>query len=84
MVIVIITVTHDDQLAAPQTETHNGMMEKKVMGIYGNLLGKGIGGGRWNKDEFWTTNYINERWIEMPKKYNPENKSILTDNGAYW
>jgi len=44
----------------------------------------GIGGGRWNKDEFWTTNYINERWIEMPKKYNPENKSILTDNGAYW
>ena len=44
----------------------------------------GISGGRWNKDEFWTTNYINERWIEMPKKYNPENKSILTDNGAYW
>jgi hypothetical protein len=44
----------------------------------------GIGGGRWSKDEFWTTNYINEHWIEMPKKYHPENKSILTDNGAYW
>lgn len=44
----------------------------------------GIVGGRWSKDEFWTTNYINERWIEMPKKYHPENKSILTDNGAYW
>ena len=44
----------------------------------------GIGGGRWSKDEFWTTNYINHHWIEMPKKYHPENKSILTDNGAYW
>ena len=44
----------------------------------------GIGGGRWSKDEFWTTNYINEHWIEMPKKYHPKNKSILTDNGAYW
>lgn len=44
----------------------------------------GIGGGRWSKDEFWTTNYINEHWIEMPKKYHPENKSILSDNGAYW
>jgi|LauGreDrversion4_2_1035121.scaffolds.fasta_scaffold03667_5 hypothetical protein len=44
----------------------------------------GIGGGRWSKDEFWTNNYINEHWIEMPKKYHPENKSILTDNGAYW
>lgn len=44
----------------------------------------GIGGGRWSKDKFWTTNYINEHWIEMPKKYHPENKSFLTDNGAYW
>lgn len=44
----------------------------------------GIGGGRWSKDEFWTTNYINNDWIEMPEKYHPKNKSILTDNGAYW
>lgn len=44
----------------------------------------GIRGDRWSKDEFWTTNYINKSWIEMPEKYHPENRTILTDNGAYW
>lgn len=44
----------------------------------------GVRGSRWSNDEFWTTNYINHHWIEMPKKYHPEKKSILTDNGAYW
>ena len=44
----------------------------------------GIGGGRWSKDEFWSTNYINNDWIEMPEKYHPENKSKLSDNSAYW
>ena len=44
----------------------------------------GVGGGRWSRDEFWTTNYINQHWIEMPDRYHPENKSQLTDNSAYW
>jgi hypothetical protein len=44
----------------------------------------GIVGGRWSKDEFWTTHYINSHWIEMPPKYHPENKSRLSDNSAYW
>jgi hypothetical protein len=44
----------------------------------------GINGGRWKNDSFWTEHYINENWIDMPKKYHPENKMNLTDNGAYW
>lgn len=44
----------------------------------------GVGGGRWNKDEFWIRNYINQHWIDMPENYHPENKSMLTDNSAYW
>ena len=44
----------------------------------------GISGRRWSKDDYWTTNYINETWIDMPEKYHPENKSNLTDQSAYW
>jgi hypothetical protein len=44
----------------------------------------GVRGSRWDRDANWTSNYMNEFWIEMPEKYHPANKSILTDNGAYW
>jgi len=44
----------------------------------------GVRGARWSKDGFWTKNYFNPHWIEMPEKYHPENKSMLTDNSAYW
>lgn len=44
----------------------------------------GVKGDRWNRDINWTSNYMNEFWVDMPEKYHPENKSILTDDGAYW
>jgi len=44
----------------------------------------GIGGGRWNRDEFFKSHYINNAWIEMPEKYHPENRTKLTDDSAYW
>jgi hypothetical protein len=44
----------------------------------------GVGGSRWYKDEFWTINYINKHWVDMPERYHPKNKISLTDKGAYW
>ncbi len=44
----------------------------------------GIAGSRWKRDSFWNTHYINYSWIDMPNKYHPENKEVLTDNGSYW
>jgi hypothetical protein len=44
----------------------------------------GVKGTRWKNDEFWKNNYFNDSWIDMPKKYFPENKNQLTDKGAYW
>ncbi len=44
----------------------------------------GIRGNRWNRDINWSSKYMNEFWVDMPEKYYPENKSILTDDSAYW
>ena len=44
----------------------------------------GVAGSRWKGDEYWTTHYINDSWIDVPLKYHPKNKENLTDNGSYW
>jgi hypothetical protein len=65
--------------------SHLKNMGKTAISLGGHLqVLLGIGGGRWYKDEFWMTHYINRHWIEMPERYHPENKSLLTDNSAYW
>lgn len=44
----------------------------------------GVAGQRWKNDQFYTENYFNEFWIDMPDSYHPQNKESLTDSGAYW
>lgn len=44
----------------------------------------GVLGSRWKNDSTFMSKYINENWIDMPRKYAPIKYKQLTDSGAYW
>lgn len=44
----------------------------------------GILGDRWTRNSSWVEEYINEKWVRLPKNMIPVNVSELSDNKAYW
>jgi hypothetical protein len=44
----------------------------------------GILGARWERDEDWRKNYINESWVRLPNGLIPNNAHVLADQKAYW
>lgn len=44
----------------------------------------GILGNRWERDDAWRENYLNDSWVRMPSALIPSNANILADEKAYW
>jgi hypothetical protein len=43
----------------------------------------GVAGARWRRDPEWQI-YINPSWVDVPSSYQPVDRNVLTDQGAYW
>lgn len=56
-----------------------------ALGLGGHLqIVFGVLGERWRTMGNWEKKYFNEWWIDMPARYHPPDKEMLTDGGCYW